>query len=176
MMVTLSAWGSFSAPGLKFMLCYLSVSIRPCQVHVGSCSVWTASLCAAQLSPCPISPPSFPFHSGSIVQSSPFKVCLCSLPCVKVPCPPYHSSPLAHSHPCFPFSIHLVFPSASLGCPLLLPLPPFVSLHSLLRGHPKLSSLQCALWGCSSRSWPQMMSKLILSGSLVWLFWLDLSL
>lgn len=120
MMVTLSAQGSFSAPGLKFMLCYLSVSLRPCQVHVGSCSVCTVSLCAAQLSPCLISPPSFPFHSGSIFQSSPFKVCLCSLPCVKVPCPPYHSSPLAHSHPCFPFSIHLVFPSASLDCPLLL--------------------------------------------------------
>lgn len=122
-MVALSAQGSFSAPGLKFMLCYLSVSLRPCQVHVGSCSVCTILLCAAQLSPCLISPPSLSFHSRGIFQSSPFKVCLCSLPCVKVPCPPYHSSPLAHSPPCFHFFIHLGFPSASLGCSLLLPLP-----------------------------------------------------
>lgn len=123
MTVALSAWGSFSAPGLEFMLFYLSVSLRPCQVHVGSCSVCTISFCAAQLSPCLISPPSFPFHSSGTFQSSPFKVCLCSLPCVELLCPPYHSSPLAHSPPCFPFSIHQGFPSATLGCPLLLPLP-----------------------------------------------------
>lgn len=123
MTVTLSAPGSFSGPGLKFMLCYLRLSLRPCQVHVGSYSACSISLCAAQLGLCLISPPLFPFPFKRHLSVFLIQVWLCPLPCVKLPCPPYHSSSLAHSPPYLPFSIHLGFLSASMGCPLLLPLP-----------------------------------------------------
>lgn len=156
-MVTLSASGSFSPPGLKFMLCYLSLSLRPCQACVGSYSVCTVSLCATLLSLCLISPPSSPFHSSSIFYSSLFSVfeCLCSLPCVKLPCPPYHSSPFCS------FTSLLAFLHSS-GLPLSqsgLPSPPAPSAVLLLclctpfSDHPMCSSLQHAPRGCSARSW-----------------------
>lgn len=155
-MVTLSASGSFSPPGLKFMLCYLSLSLRPCQACVGSYSVCTVSLCATLLSLCLISPPSSPFHSSSIFYSSLFSVfeCLCSLPCVKLPCPPYHSSPFCS------FTSLLAFLHSS-GLPLSqsgLPSPPAPSAVLLLclctpfSDRPMCSSLQHAPRGCSARS------------------------
>lgn len=64
----------------------------------------------------------FPLPFKQHLSVFPIQICLCSVPCVKLPCPPYHSSPFAHSPPCLSLSIHLGFLSARLGCPLLLPL------------------------------------------------------